>query len=221
MASFLCLKRKIKGKRKIISGLSCATVCSFLLFLYLSEFQTPTNFTSEKNDITGNSEVKIFKSEEEELSERQISFLVPNIVHYIWTGDYEPMLFHHFLSVKSVFDYMKPDVIYFHCENEPTGKWWKETKSKMKTLKIQKLELPTEIFRKSIVMSGHKSDIARIEILIKHGGIYIDTDVFVIKSFDRLRKYNFTMGIEYHGNPGRLNNGVIVAAKGAPFLHKW
>ena len=148
-------------------------------------------------------------------------FSVPNIVHYVWLEEKEEMQFYQFLSLKSVSKYMNPDIIYFHCDNEPTGIWWQEAKYSIKMLRIENMEPPTEILGNEVTLSGHKSDIARIEILIKHGGIYIDTDVFVIKSFDPLRKYNFTMGIEYHGNPGRLNNGVIVAAKEAPFLHKW
>ena len=61
----------------------------------------------------------------------------------------------------------------------------------------------------------------RMEILLRHGGIYADLDVIFLKPFDKLRKYNFTMGIEYHGSPGRLNSGVIVSEKGAKFLQIW
>merc|ERR1711976_965454 len=54
-----------------------------------------------------------------------------------------------------------------------------------------------------------------------YGGIYLDTDVIALKSFDYLRRFNFTMGIEYHGDPGRLNNGVIVSTKESQFLLLW
>ena len=46
-------------------------------------------------------------------------------------------------------------------------------------------------------------------------------DCFVPRSFDQLRVYNTTLGLEYDGRPGRLNNGVIVAAKNAEFLRIW
>ena len=32
----------------------------------------------------------------------------------------------------------------------------------------------------------HKADVVRLEILIAHGGIYVDTDVFAFKSIDEL-----------------------------------
>ena len=43
----------------------------------------------------------------------------------------------------------------------------------------------------------------------------------VFRSFDPLRVYNTTLGLEYDGQPGRLNNGVIVATKNAEFLRVW
>ena len=68
---------------------------------------------------------------------------------------------------------------------------------------------------------GHKADVASMQILLEEGGIFLDLDVLVVKSFDPLRMYNFTMGIEYFGTPGRLNNGIVLARPNASFLHKW
>ena len=212
MFSSTSLKRWLKARTTIAGGVIFVTILSFLLLYACSDkipkINSSVTLTSGALHVTSS-------------PEKEGHFVVPNVVHYVWIGDYEPMRFHHYLSVKSVFNLMKPERIFFHCDNEPTGKWWKLTKSTILSLRIVKLIPSTHIFGNEVIIPEHKSDIARIEILIKHGGIYIDTDVFVIKSFDPLRKYNFTMGIEYHGNPGRLNNGVIVAAKEAPFLHKW
>ena len=155
------------------------------------------------------------------LLEPQDSNVVPSLVHYVWFGEYAPFEFHHFLSVKSVDRFIKPEHIVFHCNNEPTGQWWKLVKKSIKSLQIRKRSPPSEIFGNEIILAEHKSDVARIEILMGNGGIYVDTDVIVLKSFDPLRRYECTMGLEYHGEPGRLNNGVIVAAKDARFLRVW
>ncbi|MCL1945227.1 MAG: hypothetical protein FWF56_05450 [Firmicutes bacterium] len=40
------------------------------------------------------------------------------------------------------------------------------------------------------------ADIMRVEILLKHGGIYLDTDVELIKPFDDLLEYSFFIGYE-------------------------
>lgn len=40
------------------------------------------------------------------------------------------------------------------------------------------------------------SDVARLYVVAKYGGFYLDTDVELIKSLDELRKYDAVMGIE-------------------------
>lgn len=54
-----------------------------------------------------------------------------------------------------------------------------------------------------------------VDDYVGYGGIYLDADVLVLKSFDPLLKYSAVIGREtYYG----LCNGIIVAQKGAPFL---
>lgn len=148
-------------------------------------------------------------------------YVVPNVVHYVWFGEYNTLRFHHYLSMRSAHIFIKPDKICIHCDFEPVGKWWKLIRKDTPNLVIIKTIPLTTIFKNKIILPEHKSDIARIQILMEEGGIYLDTDVLVLKSFRELRKYEMTMGIEYHGNPGRLNNGIIIAKKNAAFLQIW
>lgn len=41
------------------------------------------------------------------------------------------------------------------------------------------------------------SDYARLKVLYEHGGVYMDTDVEVLKPFDDLLKYDFFMGAAF------------------------
>jgi len=50
------------------------------------------------------------------------------------------------------------------------------------------------------------ADYARLAILYKYGGIYLDTDMYVISSFEELLQDEFFMGIE---NTGRVSCGII------------
>jgi hypothetical protein len=68
------------------------------------------------------------------------------------------------------------------------------------------------------------SDLGRIKYLLEDGGIYLDYDVFILNSFDELRKnYEFTLGQEQDRNSSYdlLNAGVIVSSKKAAFLRMW
>ena len=110
------------------------------------------------------------------------AYVVPNTVHYVWFSDgYTPLRLHHFLSLKSAYVHIRPDVILFHCDHEPTGYWWKFARKTIKKLRIVKLRPPSTIFGNAIVRPEHMSDVARIEILMDQGGIYLDTDVIALK----------------------------------------
>ena len=51
-----------------------------------------------------------------------------------------------------------------------------------------------------------------------YGGIYLDTDVLVLKSLDPLRVHKLTLGVS---GPNEISNGIIIARRGAPFLRMW
>ena len=62
------------------------------------------------------------------------------------------------------------------------------------------------------------SDYARLKILYEHGGIYLDTDVELLKSLDPLLHLEGYMGFE---NDKLVASGLgFGATKGAPFLKK-
>lgn len=155
---------------------------------------------------------------------KQGQYVVPNVVHYISFGKEKKWTFNQMLSVKSAFTKIKPEVIYFHCENEPTGSWWIYVKENIKTLKVVKVKAPETIFNQSIIVPSHKSDVYRLMILQKYGGIYLNSNIIVLKSFDQFRRYNFTMGImskQFKQTPGKLNNDLIISAINAPFINLW
>lgn len=154
-------------------------------------------------------------------SESNEKFLVPNIVHYVWLSSGRDLKFHEMLGMLSAQKYIKPDYIKLHCDKEPTGIWWNMFKVNLTSLKIVHIDSDIKINGVTPTKIQVKSDIARIRILQKEGGIYIDFDVFVVQSFDDLRKYEFTLGLEYHGNPGKINNGIIIAAPNARFFKIW
>ena len=51
-----------------------------------------------------------------------------------------------------------------------------------------------------------------------YGGIYLDWDVLVVRSFAPLLKYDVTLGRETSKS---LANGIILAKRAAPFLRIW
>ncbi|OVA00550.1 Glycosyltransferase [Macleaya cordata] len=66
------------------------------------------------------------------------------------------------------------------------------------------------------------SNLLRLAILYKFGGIYIDTDVIVLRNFSKLRNTIGAQTIDLETrNWSRLNNAVLVFDKKHPLLHKF
>lgn len=64
---------------------------------------------------------------------------------------------------------------------------------------------------------AHVSDVCRIHVINEIGGIYFDTDVEVLASFDRFLKFESFLGTEHQ----HVGAGVIGAVARAPWLRKY
>lgn len=114
---------------------------------------------------------------------------IPKKIHQIWLGDYlPPSLFDLTETIKSVnkgYEY----------------KLWNEND-------IENLQyLNHDLYDKTSNL-GQRSDIIRYAILQQHGGIYLDTDFYGVKSFDDLLHLDFFTGIAYDREP-TMFNGLI------------
>lgn len=143
-------------------------------------------------------------------------YVVPNVVHFIWfrtNAKYE-MSFLNYISIVSAYRIQKPERILFHCNFLPSGEWWNRLWQDV-PLHIVHREPPATVYGQKLLHIYHRGDIAKIEILLEHGGIYLDYDVIVVNSLDPVRKYDATMGKE---KPPKFIAGIIVARKGSTFL---
>ncbi|WP_304968026.1 glycosyltransferase family 32 protein [Duncaniella muris] len=64
---------------------------------------------------------------------------------------------------------------------------------------------------------AHVSDVCRLKALYDHGGIYLDTDVEVVRSFDPYLSLHSFVSREY----GFIGTGVIGAEAGAEWIGEW
>ncbi|GLJ40756.1 hypothetical protein SUGI_0842690 [Cryptomeria japonica] len=62
------------------------------------------------------------------------------------------------------------------------------------------------------------SNISRLAVLYKYGGIYIDSDVIILKSMAKLRNVIGAQSVDPLGQWNRLNNAVLVFEKGHPLV---
>ena len=66
--------------------------------------------------------------------------------------------------------------------------------------------------------AAHRSDVARLAILRKYGGIYLDLDMVILQSLKSLYEYDVTVGLE---TPENIGNAFIIARRDAAYLKLW
>ena len=147
---------------------------------------------------------------------------IPKVLHYCFgfeeTFGGKPWSLVHYICVRSAIERLKPDKAFIYYEFEPAGEWWNEAR---KLLTPVKMKAPREIFGNELRHPAHRADVVRLEKLIRHGGIYLDADVFVHESFDHLLDNSVVLGQEGINAEHGVANAVILAAPGAPFLKAW
>ena len=140
--------------------------------------------------------------------------MVPRCIHFIYVGG-RAFSFIHFLAVYTAWTVNRPDYLYFHHTEEPTGLWWEKARP---LLTLNRVEPVHEIHGNPIKFPAHMADVIRLAMLQRYGGIYLDLDIICLRPFSPLLQNEFVMGIE----PGTgLCNAVIIARQDAKFLGMW
>ena len=143
---------------------------------------------------------------------------IPNIVHFIWFSCKRFRL-DHFIAVLAVKRNHQPDVILFHTDCEPTNSlYWTTLKCLVDTLHVVKRTPPHKVWNSNITIVEHRSDVARLEILLEIGGIYLDTDSVVLKSLNHFRNSSLVLGEVSNQN---LANGMILGSRDSWAIHRW
>ncbi|XP_049408210.1 uncharacterized protein LOC125871622 [Solanum stenotomum] len=100
-----------------------------------------------------------------------------------------------------------PD-LYFLFENTPSKSWFIDLKNGKKD--------PGKI-----PLAQNLSNLIRLAVLYKYGGVYIDTDFIILKDFSRLRNSIGAQSVDRNGNWTRLNNAVLIFDKSHPLVYKF
>ncbi|HKD48957.1 MAG TPA: glycosyltransferase, partial [Rhizomicrobium sp.] len=121
---------------------------------------------------------------------------IPKILHYTFgmAPDFggKPWSLVHHVCLKSAVERIKPEKVCFYCQFEPSTPWWNLSRE---LLTVVKIAAPQEIFGRPLKHVAHQSDVVRLQRLIAEGGIYLDADVLVHRSFDDLLDNSTVLGL--------------------------
>ena len=149
-------------------------------------------------------------------------YIVPNIVHFLFFDIHE-LSFVDAVCVLAAFKNHRPERIYFHTNvAEFKGRYWEKLKNTPGLrIEIKNVTLPEEIFGQKFsarYRRWHAGDVTRIKILMEYGGIFLDNDSYLVKSLDKFRKFEMTLGWDEGQS---LGTQVLLAHKDARFLRLW
>lgn len=72
-----------------------------------------------------------------------------------------------------------------------------------------------------IPFAQNLSNLIRLAVLYKYGGVYLDTDFIILKEFSMIRNSIGAQAADLKGNWLRLNNAVLIFDKNHPLLYKF
>jgi len=185
-------------------------------FLDFSGFNK--NFTGYLNDK------EIYPKVFELIKNIEVDKKIHKIVNLCYGFKKDPeFTFFNYLCVLSIVNKIKPDKIILYHHYDIKGKWWDRAKIYLKTVKT---ELIPDFMGNEVEHFAHMSDIVRLEMLRFAGGIYMDIDTFVNKSFDDLLDNEFVIGIQNSGGRGNrdyygLCNAIMLSEKRSLFATEW
>ena len=147
--------------------------------------------------------------------------LIPNIAHMVWIGGGE-MDFLFYLGVMSLIHVAKVDAVYIHGERPPSGFYWNLAKNSSKVHTVYRKHFG-KVYDSTVAQLGHVSDVWRADIMLKYGGIYMDTDAVMIRPLDlKVRGYDAVTSedwplLNHAPFPGLLNFGVTAGKRNSRF----
>ena len=155
--------------------------------------------------------------------DKSIDFIqtkIPNIAHFVFGFDKQedPFLFTYYLAIFSAYKVNYPDIIYFHYHHEPHGEWWEKAKQ-IPGFTLNKIDIPTHIGHKKIIHRAHKADKARMDLLMKMGGVYLDIDTICVRPYRELLLNKVVLG-KQDGHTG-ICNAVMMTEPNSDFFQRW
>ena len=137
---------------------------------------------------------------------------IPKIIHLLYFGLTEFYNFHH-RCIHSMIQYMPEYEIRIYNAKEPVANsYWDDIKSQPR-VRIHKIDPPEFFDGFELKHFQYKADVARLEVLYEHGGVYLDIDMLIVRPFHEVFSsgHSFYISEEREGSAGRGSGALINA----------
>jgi hypothetical protein len=148
---------------------------------------------------------------------------IPNVVHFVLGLENADIEFPAYLAIRAALRSIQPDTLKLHH----TGGLNVDNEYIQALLMDEKVKVVSHSLKEVSAMTGsnhyaHLADILRLKVLYGEGGIYLDSDVFALKSFADLRRAPLDVVLGHEGGDRNgLCNAIILARPEAAFIKRW
>ena len=142
---------------------------------------------------------------------------VPKIVHFVYINQ-RPLRHFNYKCIYSVLRNMPEYQVYIHNDIEPDTEEWKNLKKNDNVI-IKKVDRIKEFDNYPVSHVQYEADIIRMDVLYEYGGIYLDTDIYIVKNIESLLDaHSFYIAKETETN---FINCVIISEPKNEFVKIW
>ena len=168
------------------------------------------------------------------------------LVHYVLAMEESgsTLSFLQYVSILSAVHYHQPTSVLLHHRLNLTGPWFDQLSRQLGSqLVLVRVRDVTSIFSRPVVHYAHKADVIRLEAVLQYGGLYLDSDMVMLRSMRGLMAYEALLGEEHigRGTPSfylnlwsgvgsagerlrasdGLANAVIAGVRNSSFIYDW
>ncbi|XP_077496327.1 uncharacterized protein LOC144107191 [Amblyomma americanum] len=170
---------------EVMLVVSAVTVCAVFAVLYVPRTRGPLMESPEQRESRPRS---FYDADGSTAYKYEI---VPDIIHIVRYNQTE-LTFMDVVHLRSMYLNHRPRTIMVHCSPCGfTGRFVNWTEGINFT--FVSYDFPREVFGRKIQVPHHSTDVARLRILMRYGGIYLDRDVFVVRPLRRFLRYEATL----------------------------
>jgi len=145
---------------------------------------------------------------------------IPKIIHliYLKVKDFQK---YHARCISSISHFAPDYQIWMHNDIEPEGNPnWDHIKT-LPNLQIKKISRRETFDDFPLRYVQYEADVIRLELLYEYGGIYFDTDILVVKPFDKIFEDNKSFYLSRETKNGGLINSFLASKPKNEFITLW
>jgi len=146
--------------------------------------------------------------------------MIPKKIHFIWFYSGRPFNLVNYLAIKAAIHHHPDFTIYLHCDKTPPSDniYFQELNPQ---LTVQYFKDPTHINGHYVQYYQNRADYVRLNILKTVGGIYLDTDIILLRKLDCFLNNRLVVGYERPNSTDYICNAVIMSIPEHPMISEW